>query len=185
MKNFTLLFLFLFFNQVITCQVTESEKIFWDLIDYKIYPGNYSDIGYLSKVNLKMFTRKIDYVKKDSTLVYYNNRITKNDSIVLSIREKEYLISELDASKNYSWSLKNSRKLILVQQKNMLKFLKEDRKRELKIISKPIFIRNKQIAILYNVHLCCGHIYGYSSISFYKKNKEKWKEWIPIVESAF
>jgi hypothetical protein len=186
MKNI-LYILLLIFSQTVISQTDESEKVFWDLIDYKLYPDKNvkSDVGYLNKGDIGMFPRYLNYVKKDSTLTYYDNRIKKNDSIVFSIEEKEYLISELSESENYSWNLKDQKELIKVEQKNVLEFLKADKTRELKIISKPIFIRNKEIVCLYSVHLCCGHIYGYVSLSLYKKVNGKWKRWIPLSEGAF
>ncbi len=184
MKNL-LYILVLVFSQTMASQTTESEKIFWDLIDHKLNPDKYSDVGYLNKVDFGMLKYHLSNIKKDSALVYYDNRIKKNDSIILSVEEKEYLISELSTSENYSWNLAEQKKLIKVQQKNVLEFLNADKKRELKIISKPIFIRNEKIACLFGVYLCCGHIYGYASISLYKKNDGKWERWIPMSEGAF
>ncbi len=184
MKNI-LYILILVFCQTMTSQTTESEKIFWDLIDYKLNSDKYSDIGYLDKVDFGTLEYHLSNIKKDSTLKYYDNRIKKSDSIILSLGEKEYLISELKASENYSWDLADKKKLIKVEQKNILEFLKGDKKRKLKIISKPIFIRNGKVACVFSVHLCCGHIYGYVSISLYKKTNEKWERWIPMSEGAF
>ena len=184
MKNL-LYILLLVSSQIMTSQTTESEKIFWDLIDYKLYPDEYSEIGYLNKVNIGTFYRYIDYFKKDSTLTFYDNNLKKNDSIVFSIEERKYLISELNKSENHAWKLKDQKDLIKVEEQNMLEFLKADKKRELKIISKPIFIRDKEIACLYSTHLCCGHINGYVSLSLYKKIDGKWKKWIPLYEGAY
>jgi hypothetical protein len=184
MKNI-LYILILVFCQTMTSQTTESEKIFWDLIDYKLYPDKYSDVGYLDKIDVGTLEYHLSNIKKDSTLIYYDNRIKKNDSIVLSLGEKEYLISELSSSENYSWNLADKKKLIKVEQENILEFLKADKKRELKIISKPIFIRNEKVACVFSVHLCCGHIYGYVSIALYKKTNGKWERWIPMSEGAF
>ncbi len=184
MKN-TLYILLLVFCQIMTSQTAESEKIFWDLIDYKLYPDKYTDVGYLDKVDFGMLEYHLSNIKKDSTLTYFDNRIKKNDSIILSLGEKEYLISELNSSENYSWNLADKKKLIKVEKENILEFLKADKNRELKIISKPIFIRHGKVACVFSVHLCCGHINGYVSISLYKKNNGKWERWIPMSEGAF
>ena len=177
--------LFLVFCQTMTSQTTESKKIFWDIVDYKLNPNNHSDIGYLDKVDFKMLDYHLSKIKSDSTFKYFANGIEKNDSIILSLSEKEYLIAELSSSKNFSWNLTDKKKLRKIEQENILEFLKADRKRELKIISKPIFIKNNKVACVFSAHLCCGEINGYVNISFYKKTNGKWKPWIPISEGSF
>ncbi|GGZ66594.1 hypothetical protein [Mesonia mobilis] len=184
MKN-EIYILFLVFCQVMTSQTNESEEIFWDLISYKINPENYSDIGYLDKVDPKTLKFHLTKIKNETSLKYYDNKTEKNDSIILSLNEKEYLISELTKSKEYSWNISNKEKLIKVKQKNILKFLQNDKNRELKIISKPVFIRNGNIACVFSAHICCGHINGYVNISLYKKKNKKWETWITLSEGAF
>ncbi|MFY7669519.1 hypothetical protein ACOSP6_00390 [Tenacibaculum sp. MEBiC06402] len=181
----TLYILLLFFCQTTTSQTTESEKVFWDLIDYKLYPDKYSDVGYLDKVDFGMLKYQLSKIKKDTNLRYFDNRVKKNDSIILSLEEKEYLISELNSSENYSWNLAKKKNLIKVERENILEFLKADKNRELKIISKPIFIRKGKVACVFSVHLCCGDIYGYVSIALYKRMNGKWERWIPLSEGAF
>jgi len=168
-----------------TGQSLESEKIFWDLIDFKLNPDTYSDVGYLNKVNFGMLSHHLANFEKDSTLIYYQNKLKKTDSIILTTNEKEYLISELKKSEHYSWNLSDEKKLMLVEEKGELEFLKADKNRELKMISKPIFIRNEKIAFVFSLHLCCGHIYGYVNLSLYHQNNGKWEQWIPISEGAF
>ncbi|MDG5493271.1 hypothetical protein [Psychroserpens sp. SPM9] len=184
MKNL-LFILILVFSHTMTSQTSESEKIFWDLIDYKLYPEKFSDVGYLKKVDFGMLSYHLANFEKDSILTYYQYKNKKTDSITLTKNEKEFLISELKSSENYTWNLANAKKLILVEENSELEFLKADKNRELKIISKPIFIRNGKVTCVFSVHLCCGHIYGYVSLSLYKKINGKWERWIPLSEGNF
>ena len=119
MKNL-LFILILVFSQVMTSQSTESEKIFWDLIDYKLYPEKYSDVGYLKKVNFGMLSYHLANFENDSTLIYYQYKIKKTDSITLTKDEKEYLISELKASEHYSWNLADRKKTNLDWRKKLI-----------------------------------------------------------------
>lgn len=61
-----------------TSQSTESEKIFWDIIDYKLYPEKYSDVGYQKKVNFGMLSYHLANFEKDSKLIYYQYKNKKN-----------------------------------------------------------------------------------------------------------
>ena len=180
MKNL-LYILLLVFSQKMISQTTEAKNIFWDIIDYKLYPERFSDVGYLKKVDFGMLSYHLENFEKNTTLVYNK----KTDKITITKSEKEYIISELKASKLYSWNLANQKNLKLVEGKDKLEFLKVDKNRELKIISKPIFIRGGKFACVFSVHLCCGHINGYVNLSFYQKNNGKWEQWIPISEGAF
>lgn len=179
--------LILSLNQNIIGQSNETEKIFWDIIEYKLYPETYSEIGYVKQINVGMYSDDLANFKADTSLVYYEYKYKneKIDSIILTANEKEYLISELSNSHDYEWGLSDEKNLQQVDEKDILKFLKKDRNRELKIISKPIFIRDKNIICLFTTHLCCGHILGHSSLSFYKKSDNQWKEWIPIKAGSY
>jgi hypothetical protein len=170
-----------------TSQTTESEKIFWDLIDYKLNPETCTEIGYIKQIKVGMYSMHLNKFKTDSTLAYYEYKYKneKIDSIVLTAKEKEYLTTELSNSKEYEWNLTDEKNLKRVNEKDILEFLEKDRNRELKIISNPIFIRNKSIICLFTTHLCCGQINGNTSLSFYKKEKDKWKEWIPISSGSY
>ena len=68
-----------------TSQTNESQEIFWDLISYKINPKNYSEIGYLDKVDSKILEYHLTEIKNETSLKYYDNKMEKNDSIILSL----------------------------------------------------------------------------------------------------
>ncbi len=181
-----LIYILLFsLSQFAISQSNKSENVFWDLIDYKLYPEKFSDIGYVKNIDSRMFFYQLKIFEKDSTLIYYNYNIKKTDSIKFTIEEKKNLIIELKKTDIYTWNLSDEKNLIQVEYSKILEFLKSDKNRELKIISKPIFFRNNNIVCLFSVHLCCGHIYGYVNLSIFKKKNGKWEQWIPLVEGAF
>ncbi|MEH6538444.1 MAG: hypothetical protein V7719_18760, partial [Psychroserpens sp.] len=86
---------------------------------------------------------------------------------------------------NFNWELSNKKNLIQVNKTEILEFLKADRNRELKIISKPIFIRNDTIVCLFSTHLCCGDFLGHSTLCLYKKIDGKWKRWIHLTHGDY
>ncbi|MEY8847301.1 hypothetical protein AB9K26_00675 [Psychroserpens sp. XS_ASV72] len=183
MKKIFYLFI-LFISQSILSQSQEYEKIFWDLVDVKLYPDTYTEIGYTKKINFDTFSLHLKLFKKRKTLTY-NNGITKEESITFSKKEKRLLIRELKKSKTYTWNLSNEKELIQVESSNALNFLMVDRNRELRIISKPIFIRDNEIVCLFSSHFCCGHYYGHATLCLYKKVNGKWKRWIHLTHGDY
>jgi hypothetical protein len=184
MKKIFYIFI-LFFSQSIFSQSIESEKVFWDLIDVKLFPDEYTEIGYVKKVDFNTFSYHLKEFKKKSTLTYYDNGITKAKTITFTKKEKRLLIRELKKSKNYTWNLSNEKELIQVEQSNILNFLKADRNRELRLISKPIFIRDNEVVCLFSTHYCCGHYYGHATLCLYKKVDGKWKRWIHLTHGDY
>lgn len=177
-------FFFLLMIQSMFCQSNETENIFWDLIDVTFYPEEISELGYVKKVTPSMLESHLNIFKKESSLQYYDNPVKKTESIILTKKEKDYLISELSKSE-IDWDLSTENKLVEVDYEDILEFLKADRNRELRIISKPIFIRDKTIACLFSTHLCCGRINGHQTLCLYKKIDGKWKRWIHLTHGDF
>jgi len=181
--------LFIGYNTVLQSQTINEEKVFFDIVDQISYSEN-SEIGYFKKVDSGMLNYNLKKFEKLESLTYsmYQRNTKLTDSIKLSPKEKTYLIDELRASVNYEWNLKKKNKLMVVENNSPLSiqdFLMKDRNRELKIISKPIFIRDNSIVCIFSAHLCCGHIYGHTSLSFYKIIDGKWTEWIAILRGDF
>jgi len=180
MKKIFYIFI-LFISQSLFSQSIESEKVFWDLIDVKLFPDRYTEIGYVKKADFNTFSYHLKKFKKQSTLTYS----VKAETITFSKKEKRLLIRELKKSKNHTWNLLNEKELIQVEQTDVLKFLKTDRNRELRLISKPIFIRNNEIVCLFSTHYCCGQYYGHATLCLYKKVDGKWKRWIHLTHGDY
>ena len=142
-----------------------------------------SSIYYTDKVNAGMY----DYMMKKSLVKRTIKDIgnATNDKLILTSEEVTYLKQHLITAKDKIWSdnlfINSSR--ISVDSTNS--FLIQNRNRDLYLFSQPIFIRNKTIALFYEVHLCCGDIYGSVDLSFYKKNRDVWQRWIRVDGGAF
>ncbi|MEM6685234.1 MAG: hypothetical protein AAF617_05505 [Bacteroidota bacterium] len=171
-------------------QTADIAKVFFDIVDLEA-TNKSSTIGYTKKVHIGMLTNDVDscFAKQTSlTYTMYQRHTKRTDSIVLSVLEKQHLLIELRASKNFEWNLPINTKLEVIKDDEPLyiqNYLRKDKNRVLKIISKPIFIRNNTIACVFSADLCCGHIFGHTSLSFYKPIQGKWTEWIVICQGDF
>ncbi|WP_298509228.1 hypothetical protein [uncultured Kordia sp.] len=174
--------------QNIRSQSVNIEQLFFDIVDLESSDEN-SKVGYLKKVHFGMLSFDLKNFEGHKSLTYstYQRNTKRTDSITLSSTEKKYLITELRASKNFEWNLNRKNKLLVVENNESLAvhFLAKNKNSLLKIVSKPIFIRNNTIACVYSADLCCGHIYGHTSLSFYKRINGKWTEWIVICQGDF
>ena len=179
-------------NIQLYAQTKLEVSVFYDLVNFEVYAENKGKVGYSPKVHLGMFKYHYDNFAKDSLRLQYRaiqKATRKYDTITLTREEKQYLITELKKAQDFEWKLKPNPNLISVALETselaILNFLKEDRLRRLKLISKPVFIRNNSIACVYSAHLCCGSFYGYTSLSFYKEVNGIWTEWIHISVGNF
>ncbi len=178
------------FCQKVQSQSDINEEIFLDVVHQSSYSDKNAEIGYLNKVDTGLLNLLLEIFESQSSLVYtaYDRKNGITDSIVLTSTEKKYLIAELKASENFEWNLTDTSGLTTVEntsEHSAVEFLQEDKNRELKIVSKPIFMRDDTIACVFSAHLCCGHIYGHESISLYKLIDDTWTEWIIITIADF
>jgi len=181
-----LIFFFIFCStSTIMGQTDRNESIFWDIIDYKLFPDRCTEVAYVKTVDFKMLSYHINNFKKETKRIYYGHKTNKLDSIIFSKKEKEYIISELSQLADFSWNLEDEKELIPVENSELISFLKKDKNRELKIISKPVFIRNGEIACVFSIHLCCGDFFGHASLALYKKPANKWVRWIALSHGDF
>lgn len=182
--NIKFLLCFLVFSNPLRllCQTSLEMNIFFDVVAQNSNPENESEIGYLKSLDSGILNRSLKDFSNQKSLTYsmLQRNTGKVDSIIISSEEKKYLISQLKKYKNFEWNLKQSNDLVIVNQDSVLNYLQENNKRKLKMVSKPVLLRNNSIACILSVHLCCGHILGHHSLSFYKNINGKWTEWINI-----
>ncbi|MFK7750283.1 MAG: hypothetical protein AB8B65_17970 [Kordia sp.] len=181
--------LFMVLSQNVQSQTPNTEVIFFDIVDLASCNKN-SEIGYLKKVHLGMFSYDLKNFESHKSLTYrmFQRSTRFIDSIALTPKEKKYLLTELKASKDFEWNLTKKTTLKIADNSRWLTnrdSSKKHRNRRLKIVSKPIFIRNNTIACVYSTDLCCGKINGHTSLSLYKRINNKWTEWIAICQGDF
>ncbi len=81
--------------------------------------------------------------------------------------------------------LKKKHDLKNIDAKDIYKHLKSNRNNVLFSISHPIFIRDGNFCLVFRARLCCGGIYGGTSLKLYKKHHGKWLGTVIISSGAF
>lgn len=139
---------------------------------------------------------------------FYDYNLNNNNSIELSDSEYDYIINEINTSKNHIWDsnlVKNSEsvnqndvELYLKRKNQPAKLELEERLKlndtsavvELKnkeyfaySFSKPIFFRKGKFCIFSYNMITRDNLGNYKQVAFYKKVKGKWVEWLQIYNS--
>lgn len=120
---------------------------------------------------------------KDSSEKFLTN-INNKDTITLSIIEMELIISFFRNQENLKFSNKQSR-YSLIDKDEVNDYLKSKKSNQVLYISKPLFIRNNEYAIIFYSTLCCGGIYGQASLSLYKLINNNWTKMTDISSGDF
>lgn len=115
------------------------------------------------------------YYDKEDPIAYSTK---EEDRIQLTNEEKEQLIAGIRAQYQLEWDASDFDGYELIALARALPYLEEDRQHTIAVISRPVFIREGTVALAFFLNLCCGHIYGFVELSFYKKVDGKWQNWV-------
>jgi len=113
--------------------------------------------------------------EKEITNRLNNTAADSNNTIILTVEEKEYLKNELDKlalPESYNF-LDNIPKYKLV------KNFDSKTTKPVEWFSKPIFIRNNTLCLIYKATYC-GPLSGMGGWEFYRLVNEKWENWISL-----
>jgi hypothetical protein len=100
------------------------------------------------------------------------------DTLVLTKKEKDYIIRKLDSVQNYSWKEEVFPNSKIVVQDTLWDYLLKNHKAVVHQFSKPIFIRDNSICLIY--YMIFKGAGGPSYFGFYKKKNGIWEEWISV-----
>lgn len=170
-------------TQVGFCQTTEAEKVFWDIVHPNMEEG--IEIGFTGTVHPGMFFYHLKAFRADTSNSYPANIAFPSEVITLSEKERAFLIKESERAIGRQWNLEYDKGLIKVAHDNTIAFLKQDINRKLMIISQPIFFRDSALCLIFYSQLCCGGVYGFAELAFYRKEDNKWTKWMSVSEGAF
>ncbi|HIA11202.1 MAG TPA: hypothetical protein EYN69_03905 [Flavobacteriales bacterium] len=120
------------------------------------------------------------------------------ENLQLTDQEYEYLLDQIELNKDFVWKdslLANSQ---YIPKDSIWTYLHNERRKWYEIykqnpatenlkrerpwvfqFSRPIYLRDNQLCLLYYVALC-GKVSGHYQIAFYKKEEDAWIEWIVI-----
>lgn len=131
-----------------------------------------SCIPLMSKRNMLLLTKDAEKQYK-----HWHTQQT----IDLTVSERKFLTEQTRLMVGAEWKENNFEKFKLINEDEVASYMKRNDGNNYLGVSKPIFFRNNEIALMYFVNLCCGYVGGgYYFYGFYKKIDGHWKEWIPI-----
>jgi hypothetical protein len=164
-------------------QVDNETKIFLsDILKYETY--KYGEISIAKKLDPKMLEIGLTTLKEKRKYT----RILKDsitEVIKLTRKERRKIIQSIREQYETEWEKEDFPENKLINYDELLSYLKKDRNNTIVMISKPVFIRNNEIAIAYFMNLCCGSINGRAQLLFFDKLNGKWRDWISIAGGVY
>lgn len=184
MKKLTLFLFFLTFYTSFAQKDKLAKEVMTDIIEHRPFrKGEIKIRPTITCLHLDDFIYKL---VENKGIVFDEKAILNKDSIHLTLKEREYLTSELrKQTDTLEWKEKDIKPYGLISdQKEILRFIRSNSIIE---ISYPLFIRNKELALVFfryssddNGNKSNGNV---CRLSFYKKIKGVWRSWI-CVKSA-
>ncbi|NUY82752.1 hypothetical protein HUK80_17750 [Flavobacterium sp. MAH-1] len=157
------------------------------IIDNLLKDGSYGDgeLRIIPKLEKKIVEFELENLKNNKE---FFSPIDKSDRISITKEEQKKIIQEIQMQygKTLDTKLFSSNKWISIDYiKSYLEEKTEyNNSNRVMMISKPVYIRNNTICVVYFMHLCCGSG-GQTSLWFYKKENGNWDKWIPISQGLF
>jgi hypothetical protein len=154
----------------------------YQLLNAVVYRDRKTDsLFYTGKMDEGMFDRKFCPGKFTRNPEDYDNNFIR-----LTAREHRYIKRQWMLLKDNEWPtdlFANSWRIKM--DSSLAYFLSQNRSRVVYLFSKPIFIRNNTVALVYNIRLCCGGIYGPYELVYYRREGDTWKKWVFVREGAY
>ncbi|RYY07184.1 MAG: hypothetical protein EOP43_04020 [Sphingobacteriaceae bacterium] len=123
-----------------------------------------------------------EVLSKDTIYSSFSQGQQKSDKqLILTELEKKVINKEIDSQIDFKWeaNLFEGSKMIEKDRTTFADVMKMNT--SIYSFSKPIFIRNDSICIVYNQYTC-GIECGQGTINIYRKVNNKWMEWIFLIQ---
>ena len=154
------------------------------ILKSKIYTV-YNEPAMVSNLDSSFLHYHLSELKKQESGTEFTNRHNGN-TIVLTVAEKKHVLKSLKHQLNLEWNnsqFPNS-KMITFEQVN--EYLGKDPNNTVVVVSEPIYIRNKSLAIIFLSNLCCGRgIGGFVELSIFRMEKDHWIKYVEISGGDF
>ncbi|MES2545088.1 MAG: hypothetical protein V4548_09405 [Bacteroidota bacterium] len=179
MKNLFILFFLFIFSASFAQTDKLAKEVLSDIIEHRIIKeGEARVINKLLDVYLDDFIKKL---KEDNGVIYDTKANFNKDSIHLSLKEREYLITAFRKQKDsILWKKDDFSPYKIIEQKDVRAFSNRYNQHHILDISYPLFIRNNQIALVF--FEITTKPYAVCHLAFYRKIKGVWRSWICVKE---
>jgi hypothetical protein len=178
MKKLILIF-FLFHFFILSAQINEYERnIINDIIKERFISNN--EMAILYKHQYVFYNEHLKELVFNKTKTFASEE-NKNEKIILTESERNSILKSLTKNSSYKWLKEDIPNYKILYSDNTRDFLKENgNTNSLLIISRPTFIRNGEVAVVFYSHTNYRKKIGGSDLCFYKNNNGVWKKWIVI-----
>lgn len=115
----------------------------------------------------------------------FTNRHTKN-TISLTNEEVSYILSSFEQQLKLKWDNSQFPDNEIIEFTLINEYLAKDPKNSVVVISEPIYLKDRSIAVIFFSNLCCGRgIGGFVELAIYKNNNEVWERYVEISGGDF
>jgi len=183
MKRIAFIFLLLSAGNCLSQNSSEEQLLIETILDRKAM--DYSLPVILSKLDSALVGYHLIFLLNSKDNIFYSTQIGEGDSILLTDQEKHRLAEELRAQYNQKWEEGDIENYSVIASERMKSYLREKYTNTVAMISKPVFIRDGKIGMVFLANFCCGGSNGFVELFLYKKDLGIWKSWIPISQGDF
>ena len=161
-----------------------KDELVESILKSKIYTV-YNEPAIVSNLDSSFLHYHLSELKKQESETEFTNRHNGN-SIVLTATEKKHIITSLKHQLNLEWQKSQFPNYEMISFEQLKEYLGKDRNNTVVVISEPVYIRNKSLAIIFLSNLCCGRgIGGFVELSIFKMEKNQWIKYVEISSGDF
>jgi hypothetical protein len=184
MKSIAFIIMGLVAGHCLSQTPSEEKFIIKTVLDSKAM--EYSHPVILSQLDTTLVEYQLASLINSGTNTFHSaGRSEEVDSISLTDQEKQRLVEELRAQYDQKWENNDFQDYAVIDAQRMNQYLREKYTNTVAMVSKPVFIREGKIGMVFLANFCCGDISGFVELFLYKKELGVWKSWIPISQGDF
>ena len=161
-----------------------KDELVESILKSKIYTV-YNEPAIVSNLDSSFLYYHLSELEKQESETEFTNRHNGN-SIVLTATEKKHIITSLKHQLNLEWQKSQFPNYEMISFGQLKEYLGKDRNNTVVVISEPVYIRNKSLAIIFLSNLCCGRgLGGFVELSIFKMEKNQWIKYVEISGGDF
>ena len=174
-----------FIISTLSCQTTlNKDGLVESILNSKVYTV-YNEPAMVSNLDSSFLNYHLSELKKEESETEFTNRHNGN-TVVLTANEKQYILKLLQHQITLEWTNSQFPNSEMIRFEEVNEYLGKDPNNTIVVISEPIYIRNKSLAIVFFSNLCCGRdIGGFVELSIFKMENNQWNKYIEISGGDF